>query len=104
MTFDVPRVVYTLWIIGLVVAVLALPVVVAYLHRLWWDARRIEQYVAESLAAGLGIARNTQHIAALRGTIEIASRILGTAQAVDQHAEAIRQLLAGRSHKRWEPD
>jgi hypothetical protein len=102
--FNVPGAVYVLWIIGLVVVGLVLPVVVMLLHRLWWDARHIERYSAEALAAGLGIAGNTQHITALRGTIEIATGILSTAQAIDQHTAAIQQLLAGRSGKRWEPD
>lgn len=102
--FSAPNAVYTLWTIGLVVVVLVLPVVVGLLHRLWSDAHQIERYAAESLAAGLGIAGNTQHVGALRNTIEIATGILGTAQAVDQHTAAIEQLLAGRSGKRAEPD
>ena len=66
---EVPRTVYTLWIIGLALAVLMLPVVVHLLHRLWRDASHIERYAAESLAAGIGIAGNTQHIAALQLTL-----------------------------------
>jgi hypothetical protein len=95
--FEVPGTVYTVWIIGLVVAVLVLPVVVVLLHRLWRDACHIERYAAESLAAGMGIAGHTQHIATLQKTIEIASGILDTAKAVDQHTGAIESLLASRA-------
>ena len=103
--FSVPGAVYTLWIIGLIVVVLVLPVVVYLLHRLWLCAHHIERYLAESLAAGLGIAKNTQHITALRETIETATAILGTAQAVDQHTAAIERVLAGRAGtRRGEPD
>ena len=49
---EVPGAVYTLWIIGLAVAVVLLPVVVSLLHHLWRDASQIERYAAESLAAG----------------------------------------------------
>ena len=94
---EVPGTVYTLWIIGLALAVLLLPVVVHLLHRLWRDASHIERYAAESLAAGVGIAGHTQHIAALQTTIDTASGILGAAKAIDEHTDAIESLLAGRA-------
>ena len=94
---EVPGAVYSLWIIGLALAVLMLPVVVHLLHRLWRDASHIERYAAESLAAGIGVAGNTQHIAALRTTIDTASGILGAAKAIDEHTGAIESLLAGRA-------
>ena len=101
--FDVPGAVYTLWIIGLAVAVVLLPVVVSLLHHLWRDASQIERYAAESLAAGAGIGGHTQHIAALQKTIETASSILGAAKAIDQHTGAIEGLLAGRAGLREGP-
>lgn len=98
--FEAPGAVYGLWVVGLVAAVLSLPVLVALLHRLWKDARNIEAYAAETLAAGLGVAGNTRHVEALKQTIATASDILGTAGAIDQHTAAVEQLLerrAGRS-------
>ena len=100
---EVPGAVYTLWIIGLAVAVVLLPVVVSLLHHLWRDASQIERYVAESLAAGIGIAGHTQHIAAFRKTIETASGILDAAKAIDEHTGAIESLLAGRAASLEEP-
>jgi hypothetical protein len=100
---EVPGAVYSLWIIGLALAVLLLPVVVHLLHRLWRDASHIERYATESLAAGIGIAGHTQHIAALRKTIETASGILGAAKAIDEHTGAIESLLAGRAASPEEP-
>lgn len=97
MTLDVPRVVYTLWIVGLVVAVLVIPVVVSLLHRLWRAAYHIERYAAETLRAGVGVAGNTEHIAALNQTIQAATGILDTAGAIDTHAAAIEKLLADRA-------
>jgi hypothetical protein len=95
--FEASGVLYALWIVGLVVAVLVLPVLVALLHRLWRAARHIERYAAEALTAGVGIAGNTEHISALNQTVETAKGILETAGAVDQHTAAIEQLLASRA-------
>jgi hypothetical protein len=97
MTLQVPGTVYTVWIIGLAVAVAVLPVVVVLLHRLWLTAHHIERYAAETLTAGLGVAGNTEHISALGRTIETATEILGTAGAIDQHTVAIEQLLVSRT-------
>lgn len=101
--FSASGAVYALWIIGLIVVALVVPVVVVLLHRLWSAAHHIERYLAESLQAGLGIAGNTQQITALRRTVELAGGIVGTAQSVDRHAAAIEQLLAGRAGRRTEP-
>lgn len=94
---DVPVAVYVLWIIALVVVVLVVPIVVYFLHRLLQDGRNIQRYTAEMLTAGLGIAGNTQHIVALESTIQVATGILNTAGAIDQHSAAIEKLLAGRA-------
>src|SRR5579859_5308472 len=81
---DVPDAVYVLWIIALVVVLLVVPIAVYYLHRLLTDGLRIKRYTAEMLAAGLGVAGNTQHIVALESTIQVATGILETAGAIDQ--------------------
>lgn len=94
---NVPGAVYVLWIIALVLVLLVLPVVVYYLHRLLQDGLHIKRYTAEMLTAGLGIAGNTQHITALKSTIQVASGMLETAGAIDQHSGAIENLLASRA-------
>jgi hypothetical protein len=94
---DVPGAVYVLWIIALVLVVLIVPVVVYYLHRLLQDGLRIKRYTAEMLTAGLGVADNTQHISALEDTIGVATGILATAGAIDEHSGAIENLLASRA-------
>ncbi len=91
---DVPVAVYVLWIIGLVLVV---PIAVYLLHRLLQDGRNIQRYTAEMLTAGVGIAGNTQHIVALESTIQVATGILQTAGAIDQHSAAIENLLASRA-------
>jgi len=94
---DVPDAVYILWIIALVLVVLVVPIAVYHLHRLLQDGLHIKRYTAEMLTAGLGIAGNTQHITALESTIQVATGILETAGAIDQHSGAIENLLASRA-------
>ncbi len=94
---DVPDAVYVIWIIALVLVVLVVPIAVYCLHRLLQDGLHIKRYTAEMLTAGLGIAGNTQHISALENTIQVATEILGTAGAIDQHSGAIENLLASRA-------
>jgi len=94
---DVPGAVYVLWIIALALVVLVVPIAVYYLHRLLQDGLHIKRYTAEMLTAGLGIAGNTQHISALENTIQVATGILDTAGAIDQHSGAIENLLASRA-------
>lgn len=94
---DVPGAVYVLWIIALVLVLLVVPIAVYYLHRLLTDGLRIKRYTAEMLTAGLGIAGNTQHISALEDTISVATGILTTAGAINEHSGAIENLLANRA-------
>jgi hypothetical protein len=93
---DIPDAVYGLWITGLVLVLLVVPGVVYHLFLLLQTARQVEHYTADMLTAGLGIAGNTQHIAALESTIQVATGILNTAGAIDEHAGAIEHLLASR--------
>lgn len=89
--------IYVLWIVGLVLVLLVVPVVVYFLHRLLQDARNIKRYTAEMLTAGVGAAGNTKNIAELQNTIQVATGILNTAGAIDQHSAAIENLLASRA-------
>ena len=94
---DVPGAVYVIWIIALALVVLVVPIAVYYLHRLLHDGLHIKRYTAEMLTAGLGIAGNTQHISALENTIQVATGILKTAAAIDEHSAAIENLLKSRA-------
>lgn len=94
-----PQAVYILWAILLVVAVLAIPVITVGLHLTWQAARSIERYFAEMRDAGAGIAENTQHIKALNDTLAVASDMLDTAGAVNDHAATIKDTLAERAAK-----
>lgn len=93
-----PPLIFTLWWIGLLVTLLVLvPLAVYLLHGLWRTARSIQNYAAESLTAAGGITNHTQHIAALDSTTQVATEILGVAEAVAQKLDTIATVLAART-------
>ncbi|MEO7907012.1 MAG: hypothetical protein ABIT06_08570 [Saprospiraceae bacterium] len=94
-----PPIVYTLWIIVLVVAVLLLPFIIRLLHKTLIAARNIERYLREMKEAGLGIAGNTAHITALDSTINVAVDILDSAGKINTNAETIKGVMADRAAK-----
>ena len=95
---EIPIAVYVIWWATLIVAVVVvLPLAVYLLHRTLRAARQIERYAARSLEAGLGIAGNTENIAALEGTISTATGILQTARAIEEHTGTIEEVLASRA-------
>lgn len=94
-----PDIVYTLWMIVLVVAVLVLPFIVRLLNKTLVAAKNIERYLREMKEAGLGIAGNTGHITALDSTIQVATDILDSAGKINTNAETIKDTLAGRAAK-----
>lgn len=94
-----PDIVYTLWIIVLVVAVLLLPFIIRLLHKTLIAAKHIERYLREMKEAGFGIAANTGHITALNSTIEVATDILDSAGKINGNTETIETVMADRSAK-----
>jgi len=94
----VPRVVYTIWWIGLIITlVVFVPLSVYLLHRLWRTAQSIQLYAREALTAAAGIAGNTGQIGALDQTIQVATEILTTAGAIEQKPNGATAILAGRA-------
>ena len=95
---EIPVAVYVIWWITLGVAVLVvLPLAVYLLHRVLMAARQIERYAARTLAAGKGIAGNTESIEALERTISTATGILDAAGGVRRHTGAIEEALERRA-------
>lgn len=92
-------VVYAIWIIGLILALILGPLATYHLSRLLEAARYTERYTAETLQAGVGIAGNTQAIAALDTTIQVAQGMLDSAGKIDRHTADIEQLLADRARR-----
>ncbi len=98
---EMPVAVYVIWWATLIVAVVVvLPLAVYLLRRILNAARQIERYAARALAAGEGIAGNTENIAALEGTITTATGILETARAIEEHTGTIEGALAARAEGR----
>jgi len=98
---EIPVVVYVIWWITLIVAVVVvLPLAVYLLHRALNAARQIERYAARSLEAGLGIAGNTENISALEGTISTATGILESARSIEERTGAIQEVFETRTGRR----
>jgi phage shock protein A len=100
---EIPTAVYVIWWATLIVAVVVvLPLAVYLLRRTLQAARQIERYAAQALAAGEGVARNTENIAALEQTISAATDVLETARAIEQHTGAIEEVFEARTGRRAE--
>jgi len=97
----IPDAVYTIWCVGLILTlVVFVPLAVYSLHRTWRSARSIQRYAAETLQAAGGIARNTANIAALDGTIGVATEILSAAGAVERKLNTVATVLEERGSER----
>ena len=55
------------------------------------------RYMAEMLAAGVGIAENTASVSALNDTIAVAGGMVETAGQLKEHSGTIAQVLAQRA-------
>jgi hypothetical protein len=87
-----------IWILLLVmIAAILVPLVVGLLRRALRAARKIELYLADMLAAGLGIGTNTAAVPALGQTIERASAMRPVAERIDATTGAVARLLAQRA-------
>jgi hypothetical protein len=95
------RIVAAIWAGMLLATVVGVvPVVVRLLRRALTAARNIERYTAEILTAGVGIAENTRHVAALKETRAVAPRLVATAQSIEQHAATIAAALGNTATTR----
>lgn len=95
---EIPVAVYVIWWATLIVAVVVvLPLAVYLLHRTLNAARQIERYAARALAAGVGIAGNTENVSALEGTISTATGILETTRSIEERTGAIEEVFEART-------
>lgn len=90
---------HAVWLVTLIVVTVAVvPLALHLLHRTLRAARYIERYTREALAAGGGIAERTEAVAALEDTIDTASSILASAEALSaQTAQLAERVGAGGS-------
>ncbi len=98
---EIPTAVYVIWWVTLIVAVVVvLPLAVYLLHRALMAARQIERYAALALEGGVGIAGNTENIAALEGTISVATGILETTRSIEEHTGTIEEVFEAGTGRR----
>lgn len=95
---NIPGIVYVLWWATLIVAVVViLPLAIYLLQRALMAARQIERYTMTALTAGLGVAGNTANIEALNSTIAVATGMLSSAKAIEEHTGTIEEVLGARA-------
>ncbi len=100
LTPTLPTAVYAIWwTVLLVVVVVIVPLAIGLLHRTLRAALWIRRYLAEMLTHGVGIAENTNSIAALTDTISIAGAMVETAGNMEQHTGTIAKVLSQRAAK-----
>lgn len=86
---------YWIWLVTLVVVTfVVVPLALYLLHRTLRAARSIERYLREALAAGVGIAANTEAVAALEATIDTAGSLLEATQELSKRTEEIAAAVS----------
>ena len=89
---------FAIWIgLLLVVTLVIVPLAVDLLRRALKAARNIEQYLADMLTAGVGVAGNAAAVPALDQTIALALAMKPVAEGIEAKTGAVADLLAGRA-------
>jgi len=95
-----PDVVYTLWRVTVVLAlVVFVPLSVYLLHSLWRAVRSIRDYSREILVAAKGIAANTSAIPATNDTISVGAELVAAAEAVAGKLDAMASAIEARTRR-----
>lgn len=90
--------VLVLWWIALALTVSAIvPIALWLLRRTYLAARDIRRFTAETLEAGLGIARHTAAIPALDATIAAAGPLIEKADAIRDATAELERTLRSRA-------
>lgn len=87
-------IVYTAWLLSLVLGVVVIIVVAFLLNAILRTVRQIDAAVAQVWAVGQRIANNTVHIPLLHETNRVAGRIVERAGGIDGAAARIEQHSA----------
>ena len=104
LTPTLPTIVYVIWwTVLLIVVIVIVPLAIVLLHRTLRAARSIRRYLAEMLAAGVGIAGNTASITALNETIGVAGTMLKVAGNLEAHSGTIATVLSQRATAGGQP-
>ena len=98
LTMTLPSAVYVIWgTVLAVVVIIIVPLAIGLLQRTLNAGLSIRRYMAEMLAAGVGIAENTASVSALNDTIAVAGNMVETAGQLKEHSGTIAQVLAQRA-------
>lgn len=85
---------YWIWLVTLIVVTfVVVPLALHLLHRTLRAARFIERYTREALEAGVGIAANTEAVAALEATIDTAGSLLEATEELKKRTAEITMAV-----------
>jgi len=91
---EIPTAVYVIWIIVLVVAYLAVPILLKVLSRILFAAQKIEQYAKETRQASQGIRSHIGHAGALVETNKLLTAAHGLADEIgSEGTQLVGELL-----------
>jgi tRNA(Phe) wybutosine-synthesizing methylase Tyw3 len=94
---EVPTAVYVIWIIVLVVAYAAVPVLLHVLTRILNAAKKIDRYAAETRVSSAGIKSHVSHAPALIETNKLLGAAHGVADEIGGEATTIVTALLQRA-------
>jgi len=98
LSITLPAPVYAVWwTVLLVVLVVIVPLAISLLQRTLQAALQIRRYLAEMLAAGVGIAENTTSVPALKQTLGMAEEMVRVSGNLERHSGTIAEVLAQRA-------
>jgi hypothetical protein len=95
-----PSMVYTLWLVTVVLAAIVfVPLAVYSLASLLRTVQSIRRYARDAVAPAQAIGVSTSALPALDGTIAIASEVLAAAEAVAAKLDTIATVLEARGDR-----
>ncbi len=92
------------WITLIATVAVVVPMAVGLLVRAVVAARNIEQYTAEALTGGVGIAQNTANVVALQQTIAVATQLLAGAESIERSTATIGTALGAPERENGRAD
>ncbi len=91
---EIPTAVYVIWVIVLVVAYLAVPILLKVLTRILRAAQKIDRYAKETRQASQGIRSHVGHAGALVETNKLLSAAHGVADEIgSEGTQLVAELL-----------
>lgn len=93
-----PTAVFVLWVVTLVIAYLAVPLLVLLLWRIMRASQKIKRYTSETRAASQGVSKTLEALPALNKTEELLKGAHAIGGDLALGAEAMAAVLSRRAN------